>query len=203
MVVEVKAIGILLPRVTDYNHGGKMILPDFFAPTGAIYSECEGDPALCASHRYLLWRTWDERPMLMVIALNPSTATEHNSDPTVTRLIERARMGGHGGLIVANIFAYRSPLPKVMRAHPDPIGPLNDAYILHAARDARDHGGRIVCAWGGHGGYMNRGPLVEHMLRAEGFVLHALRLNADGTPQHPLYIPYEVTPHPWFKNAVQ
>lgn len=181
-----------------------MILPDFTSPTGALYSECDGDPALCASHRYLLWRRWDEsKAPMLVIALNPSTATEYTSDPTVTRCIERARTGGWGGLIVANIFAYRSPLPKVMRTHPDPIGPANDLYIRHAARDVMSQKGLIVCAWGGHGRYMNRGPLVEHMLRSEDIPLHALKFNADGTPQHPLYIAYETTPVPWLKNAVQ
>lgn len=38
---------------------------------------------------------------------------------------------------------------------------------------------------------------VVAKLRAAGVALHCLRLNADGQPGHPLYIPLAVCPTPW------
>jgi hypothetical protein len=34
-------------------------------------------------------------------------------------------------------------------------------------------------------------------VRAMGLPLHYLRLTAGGHPEHPLYLPAGLTPHPW------
>ena len=52
----------------------------------------------------------------------------------------------------------------------------------------------VICAWGAHGKLMDRGAGVMGMLRAAGVTLYALRMNADSTPAHPLYLPYSVRP---------
>ncbi len=151
--------------------------------------------------RYDLWRVWNWGDLIATfICLNPSTADENSNDPTVERLERRARMWGYGGVHVLNIFSYRSTDPEALLALSDPIyaiGPLNDEHILARSREA----GIVICAWGGHKSAQVRGPQVEMMLRSAGVKLHALRLNADGSPQHPLYLPYSAKPFEWKARA--
>ena len=128
------------------------------ADSTAVYSPCE-------RYRYLLTRTWDRAgPQALFVMLNPSTATEFQNDPTVERCERRARALGFGAFRVANIFAFRATDPRVMRAEPDPVGPGNDAAIADSARWAD----RIICAWGSHGAYLDRGYRVARILRATG-----------------------------------
>jgi len=162
------------------------------AASTAVYSPCE-------RFRYLLTRTWDPAAgRALFVMLNPSTATELQNDPTVERCERRARVLGFGGFRVTNIFAYRATDPKVMRAAPDPVGPANDAAIRQSAETwIRGTADRIVCAWGTHGAFVQRGPAVEALLRGTGRPLYHLGLSKDGHPKHPLYIGYAVAPEPW------
>jgi len=157
-----------------------------FRHSGARFSDC-------GTYRYSLWRTWGTGQRCLFLMLNPSTADEVENDPTVERCERRARVLGFGGLRVANLFALRSTDPSALKAHPDPIGPENDSEILEAARAA----GMVVCAWGVHGKLGNRSTSVVRMLREAWIPLHVLKLNADGQPAHPLYLPYGLTPVPW------
>lgn len=157
-----------------------------FENSGAIFSDCR-------QYRYRLWRQWGEQPPAVFVMLNPSTADEIDNDPTVERCERRARTMGYGGLRVANIFALRSTDPQALYGHQDPIGPQNDTAILESVAGA----GIVVCAWGGHGNLNGRGDAVRHLLAAARITPHYLKLNRDGTPQHPLYIGYAVTPKPW------
>jgi hypothetical protein len=152
---------------------------------GATYSHCE-------RYRYLLWISWDPRlPLCGFVMLNPSTATEQENDPTVERCERRAREWGYGGLVVVNLFAFRSTDPKALRQSADPVGPLNDELLVDALRGCEV----IVCAWGQHGDYRSRAAKVRRLLA--GKPLSALKLNGDGTPSHPLYLPYSLTPVPY------
>jgi len=155
--------------------------------TGANFSDC-------GLYRYLLWRIWDEeKPRMNFLMLNPSTADERENDPTVERCQRRAMAAGYGGLYVTNLFAYRSTDPAGLSTfRGDPIGPLNNSWILWAARQAK-----VICAWGNHGKLLRRDEEVIRMLRAEKTPLHALRLNAGNIPAHPLYIPYSEQPVLW------
>jgi hypothetical protein len=157
------------------------------AESVAIYSDCE-------AYRYELTRVWDPagRKALFVM-LNPSTATEVQNDPTVERCERRARALGFGAFRVCNIFALRQTDPKVMRAHPEPVGPANDAAIL----DGCGWADTIVCAWGTHGDHLGRGGHVEALMRGTGAPLHTLGLTRQGHPRHPLYIGYAARPEPW------
>lgn len=153
--------------------------------TGAHFSDCR-------LYRYRLWRYWDEAVApATFIMLNPSTADEVANDPTVERCERRAREWGYGGLRVVNLFALRSPDPRALYASPDPIGSANDAAIM----DATDEAGIVICAWGAHGKHLQRGAAVHRLLRDTCRVKpHALRINGDGTPAHPLYLPYSLKP---------
>lgn len=157
------------------------------AASTAIYSSCEG-------YRYSLTRIWDAAgSRANFLMLNPSTATEVQNDPTVERCERRARALGHGSFCVTNIFAWRDTDPRAMRQAADPVGPENDAAILNAANWAD----QVVCAWGTHGAHLDRGPMVEALLRAEGHRLFHLGLSKAGHPKHPLYIGYAHQPSVW------
>ena len=157
------------------------------AESVAVYSDCE-------AYRYELTRVWNVsgRKALFVM-LNPSTATEVQNDPTVERCERRARALGFGAFRVCNIFALRQTDPKIMRAHPEPVGPANDAAIL----DGCVWADMIVCAWGTHGDHLDRGRQVERLMRGTGMALHTLGLTRQGHPRHPLYIGYAARPEPW------
>jgi hypothetical protein len=157
------------------------------AESVAEYSGCE-------AYRYALTRVWDGAGgKVAFVMLNPSTATEVQNDPTVERCERRARALGFGAFRVVNIFAYRATDPRVMRAQGDPVGPANDAAILAAAEWAD----RLVCAWGSHGGHLDRGAAVEAVLRRTGQPLYQLGLTKAGQPKHPLYIGYDRQPEVW------
>lgn len=155
------------------------------SPTGAEFSPCK-------RWRYLLWRRWDPAlPVANFLMLNPSTADEHKLDPTCARAREYAARWGYGGLIVTNVFGFRSTNPLLMKGEKDPVGPGNDAAIVRAAREAA----LVVCAWGNHGIHQERSKQIRKLLKDH--MLHTLRVNANGEPAHPLYLPGKLKPVTW------
>lgn len=102
-------------------------------------------------------------------------------------------MMGFGGLIVVNIFSYRSTDPEELYKSVNSldISPFeNDNAIL----DAASKSSKFVCGWGKHGSLYGRGYKVLQMLKKHGIEPQALKINKDGSPAHPLYIGYKVTP---------
>jgi hypothetical protein len=145
----------------------------------------------CRRWRYLLWRQWDERaPVANFLMLNPSTADEVKLDPSCTRARLYAERWGFGALVVTNLFGWRATDPDDMKAAPDPVGARNDRAILEAARNSS----LVVCAWGNHGAHLGRSAAVLSRLRTSGIRLHMLRLNGEGEPAHPLYLPASLRP---------
>lgn len=122
------------------------------------------------------------------IFANPSTATPAETDPTVTRWINYCKSWGFGWAWVANARAWRETEPKKMPTDPQAIGPENDVHLVHFIAQAE----LVVCGWGKLAG--PRGPLVMRMVREAGKVPHALKLNADGSPTHPLYLAATLLP---------
>lgn len=118
----------------------------------------------------------------MFVGLNPSTADESQNDPTVTRCIHYAQKWGFKQFVMANIFAYRATQPTDMKTYPDPVGSNNDFWLRRLAKDA----GLVLCAWGNHGDYLNRGQEVKNLL-ADITTLHCLKVTKLGHPVHPLY----------------
>ncbi len=158
---------------------------------GAIFSEDR-------AHRYRLWRQWDaKRPPLCFLMLNPSTADEKVNDPTVRGCIKRAQEWGYGRLDVLNIFALRSTDPRGLYDAVDPVGPDNDVTIQETVEEVTKAGGIVICAWGAHGKFQDRGEYVRQMLAFRNVVPMVLVVNADGTPKHPLYIAHDIVPKVW------
>lgn len=161
---------------------------DLLVDSGATFSPCR-------KYRYRLWRYWDKskKPTITFVMNNPSTADEIDNDPTVERCEHRARMLGYGGMEVVNLFAFRSTDPDVMKSENDPVGADNNEAIIEAAKNS----GRVVCAWGNHGGHMDRGAEVVKLLRKHGITPYCLTVTAEGHPGHPLYVGYDVEMKPF------
>lgn len=132
---------------------------------------------------------------VLFIGLNPSTADETQDDPTVRRMIGYASRWGYSRLVVCNIFGLRSTNPRALYRGDagEVVGVDNDRHIVANAKAAS----LIVCAWGAHGKYLLRGPLVAARLRSFGLPLHALGLTKERQPRHPLYLRGDLEPEPW------
>lgn len=145
-------------------------------------------------YRYALWRVWNPAaPFWTIGMLNPSTADHQKVDPTVQRVCGMAQRGGAGGIIVWNLFAWRSTDPKALKQGPVTIGPSNDRIIKALVKLAPVN----IAAWGAHGSLHGRAAAVLTMLSGQRTDLHALAFTADGTPRHPLYLGNDCQPLPW------
>lgn len=124
----------------------------------------------------------------MFLMLNPSTADAEKDDPTIRRCIGFAKREGRDGIIVINIFAYRTSDPKKLREAfengIDVIGPDNKKHVMKTAMEY----GEVVCAWGSS-------PIAEDMewfsvrdLWACGVKTYDLGRTKAGPPRHPLYV---------------
>lgn len=142
-------------------------------------------------YRYTLTRKLGDQPddrLCAYVLLNPSTADEVRSDPTVTRCLRRAERNNFAWATILNIFAWRSTDPNALYEQTDPVGPENDDYIVEECRKAD----QVICGWGGHGELLDRGKHVLKLLRKAGVRPFALKVNGDGHPSHPLYLSYEL-----------
>lgn len=147
--------------------------------------ETSAEFSKCRTWRYTLTRSWSNRPNVLFILLNPSTADETNPDPTLTRAIGFARDWNFGGLVFCNLFAFRATIPKDMKQAPDPIGPQNDYHIMTQAQKAN----QIIVAWGVDGDYRSRDVAVLKLLKDSRFKLVCLGKTKNGFPKHPLFLP--------------
>nr|WP_255353492.1 DUF1643 domain-containing protein [Agromyces sp. Leaf222] len=87
-----------------------------------------------------------------------------------------AKREGFVGM-VANLYAFRTKDPKVMKATGDPVGPDNDRILTEIT-------GTVVAGWGTNAD-QDRVAQVVALLPP----LHALGVTKFGHPQHPLYVP--------------
>lgn len=128
--------------------------------------------------------------------LNPSTADGSKDDRTITRCCNFAKSNGYGGIIVCNLFAYRSTDPSELLLADDPVGPRNYSAILLTESNCE----AVVCAWGNY-------PIIKKLAKKLGRYynpikhlekpLYALELSKDGTPKHPLYLKSNISLIPY------
>jgi hypothetical protein len=164
------------------------LLP-FGFDSGATFSKCR-------KYRYRLWRSWGDREHRIVfVGLNPSTADENVDDPTIRKCVGFAKRWGFGAIDMVNVFAWRSTDPNgLLSATPNHVGPDNTETLDRAFNDAH----RIVWCWGKHSARVRR--LVQCAQQELGWFTTPKRCEvgtfgrmADGSPRHPLMLPY-VTP---------
>ena len=107
-----------------------------------------------------------------------------------------ARAWGYGGISVVNLYGLRATDPKALWQHPDPVGPNNDAELAFVA----EHWPLTVLAWGANA----RQPRVAEACRIlhrtydHGGQLAVLGWTKDDQPRHPLYLPADTRPQPFY-----
>ncbi len=153
---------------------------DLFDDTGAEFSECK-------KYRYMLWRIWDkDKPLIMFVGLNPSTANQVSDDPTIRRVKRFASDWGYGGVYMMNCFPYVSTNPENLRENGK--DELNDRCLKMVGKKCE----KIIFAWGSFDIVKEMGrdkELKEMFPNAE-----ALIINQDGSPRHPLYVKSNTKP---------
>jgi len=141
----------------------------------------------CGLYRYSLARTWDHSSWpLPFVMLNPSTADADIDDPTIRRCVGFAKREGYGGILVANLFAYRATKPSVLKQVDCPVGPRNEFILASLCHQTKAAGVPIVCAWGANAA--ERGRWFTQWAKANGSRLVCLGTTASGEPRHPLYV---------------
>lgn len=149
---------------------------------GAKFSKCE-------KYRYVLWRIWDkEKPLVMFIGLNPSSANESENDPTINKVCRIAKNNGYGGVFMLNCFPYISTDPTQMLLCNNNSEEFiqNDIWLSEIGSKCQD----VVFAWGNF-----------RVVKKMGRDLHlknlfpkakALWINKNGSPKHPLYCKQDI-----------
>ena len=142
----------------------------------------------CGTWRYELRRIWDDNlPLLVICMLNPSRADATINDPTVLNLIHFARLWGYGGILIVNLFAFRSSSPDEMMKADHSFGPQNAQHLADAMEYARDHGGKLLVAWGNGGDHEDRAEwFCSRAMGAYGLTLICLGTTRSWKPKHPM-----------------
>jgi hypothetical protein len=160
-------------------------------PQWAIDSVVRARFSECGRYRYELSEVWDAtKPLLLWVLMNPSVANLDHSDPTLIKTGKYARAWGYGGQLIGNVHAYRATDSNQMLLVDDPAGPENDEALLSMAQRAD----LIVLAYGiPPKNLAKRGLHVANIL-GQSNDLYYLKLNTDGSPSHPLYLPANLRP---------
>ncbi len=134
----------------------------------------------CRKYRYVLWRKWNKSlPTIMFIGLNPSTANEHENDPTILKCINYSKNWGFGGFYITNLFAYRTFSPAILKKNNSPVGQKNNYWILKTSKLTK----KTIACWGDHGTFQDRDVQVKKLISQ----LYCININKTGQPSHPLY----------------
>jgi hypothetical protein len=148
-------------------------------------------------YRYTLERCWGGvLGTVLFLMMNPSVADADVDDATVAKCGRYVRTWGFDRLLVGNTFAYRATDQKRLMEVSDPVGPDNDKHLMAMAQRSE----RIVFAYGmPHASLRYRGPEVVKLLEkhGQGRKMHVLKLCADGTPSHPLYLKGDLQGFRW------
>ena len=142
-------------------------------------------------YRYQLSRSWDiDKPKILFIMLNPSTADEFVEDPTIRRIVNYAKDWGYGSVYVGNLYAFRSTDPKGLNSVEDPIGPENitNIQVLIGLVD------KVVYAWGNE----RKEP---EWLKKIVTNPYCIDISKKGIPKHPLYLKKCLKPQLYIRHV--
>jgi hypothetical protein len=147
--------------------------------------------------RWELRRIWGTGGRFLTwLMLNPSTADADKDDPTLLRIIKWAKLWGYDGLIVVNLYPFRSPSPEEMKRWHS-LGSFNAQLyarnVAHILQALADSNGAVVAAWGGSLPKPEGVPVflryIEHMARRERqleLTWRCLGVSKAGQPIHPM-----------------
>ena len=143
--------------------------------------------------RFSLGRS-GRRP-LIIIGLNPSTATKEHSDPTVARVQKVAERNGFDGFIMLNLYPVRATdwneLPQL--ADPEAFKRNQDEIERLVSQYERP---TLWAAWGQtvtqRSFFMeSRDALYENLSKHQPQWHRFGTLTKGGHPRHPVYLSYE------------
>lgn len=145
--------------------------------SGAIFSNCR-------KYRFVLYRIWDKkRKYLIFIGLNPSTADENQNDNTVIKVINFTRKWGYGGVFMMNCYPYISTDPERLIMNKD-YNKFNFECINKISKKCS----KIIFSWGNF--KIVRDNKTDIKLYKMFKSAYCLIQNKNGSPRHPLYVPY-------------
>ena len=147
-------------------------------------------------YRYALSRHWGDGESQVFVMLNPSTADATLDDPTIRRCMGFARRDGYDGLVVVNLYAYRSTDPKALFTGVDAVGPQNDDYLRLLLAERVRRGLPVIAAWGANARLDRVGAVLNLVSDVDW---RCLGTTKQGAPKHPLYIKGDqpLVPFPW------
>lgn len=167
-----------------HDPGGKVHirLPDGVVG-GASFSAC-------GRYRQTLIRDWTPagaRPrVIMFVGQNPSVARADVSDPTCDKELRFARRWGFTRYVKTNMLDWRATDPR--NVPHDPAVACSDRNLPAILREA-EAADEILLAYGKlHKRHAETVARTLRALRRTGKPLSCLKLNKDGSAQHPLYI---------------
>lgn len=148
-------------------------------------------------YRYELTRNWGPgNKQLCFIMFNPSTADNTTTDPTTKRCIAIAQNWHYDGIVLYNLYAFRSTKKEVVEeqlktknvdAIAKMIGPKNKEILHQAIKSNRFD--RIICAWGEHRyceDFLHRS--LNILQRISSSKLRILNVTKQLQPNHPLSV---------------
>lgn len=147
---------------------------------------------IIGEHRLLLTRVWNEnKPLVLFVGLNPSTANANKNDPTVKRLMAITYYNDYGGFHLVNLFTFITAYPYELKYRFEKIG---ENGIIHSRcedfyQQALLESECTIAMWG------NLVPKeLEHRIdfaekRFENLL--CMDINKSGNPKHGLYIKTE------------
>jgi hypothetical protein len=147
--------------------------------------------------RYWLLRVWNPAlPLYALIGSNPSTADENKDDHTIRKEMGFGARLGFGGLLKLNVGAFRATKPKDWATAPDPFGRGNSVeclqgYLIKFAPHL------VVAAWGRPCLSTERGKARAAAVEKNILGMKCWGRNSDGSPKHPLMLPYTTELEPF------
>ena len=148
--------------------------------------------------RYQLTRSWSDVAKMVFVMLNPSTADAETDDATIRRCMRFASREQCGGIVVVNLFAFRTVDPKRLAAEGYPNGPDNISYVAAALNQAQNARTPAVMAWGAFDKPWHS-EAWRWIMDRDDYDFRCLGTAKDGSPRHPLYVkgeqPLELWPN--------
>ena len=134
-------------------------------------------------HVYARWLTANEsgNGICTVIGLHPEGANqgEQSVDDTTAICLEFAKKNNFKTLLLINLYSETGLNQNNIRSAPNAVGPENDNWLRKASEESE----LIVVAWGDFPWIKFRSRQVMNLLLP--YTLHAVQVNANGTPSHP------------------
>lgn len=156
------------------------------------------DISSCGHYRWMLGRAFD-RPgqTALWIGVNPSTADEAQDDQSIRKLYGFGERLGINKWLVGNLFAYRATDVNELARVSNPVGKRCDEFLEGMAQQADI----VIAGWG----RIDKVPQplryrvdeVAALVRRRGKELWCWGICQDGSPRHPLMVPYSQPLEVW------